>query len=79
MFLRENIKLELSQEHTLSELATQLKQYTDNYEASMFKGDEKAAYAWSQNRIKLLQQMISITGLEERETPEPINVTIKWI
>jgi len=38
----------------------------------MSNNDEKAAYAWSQNRIKLVDMMAKITGLYN---PRPIEQT----
>jgi predicted transcriptional regulator len=61
-------RLEISQEEALSQLSTQLQQYTENYEKAMKpdgdgKVDEKAAYAWSCQRIALLDKMLRVTGL----------------
>ena len=70
--VREIIRLEITQENTLSELAKQMKDYTDQYEKAMNTGDERSAYAWSQNRIKLVDMMAKITGLYN---PRPIEQT----
>jgi len=70
--LKDAIRLEINQENTLSELAEQLKDYTDQYNKAMSNNDEKAAYAWSQNRIKLVDMMAKITGLYN---PRPIEQT----
>jgi len=70
--LKPLIRLEINQENTLSELANQMKDYTDQYNKAMSNNDEKAAYAWSQNRIKLVDMMAKITGLYN---PRPIEQT----
>jgi transposase-like protein len=70
--LRQVVRLEITQENTLSELANQMKDYTDQYNKAMSNNDEKAAYAWSQNRIKLIDMMAKITGLYN---PRPIEQT----
>lgn len=70
--LKATIRLEINQENTLSELANQMKDYTDQYEKAMSAGDERSAYAWSQNRIKLVDMMAKITGLYN---PRPIEQT----
>ena len=70
--LKDAIRLEINQENTLSELAEQLKDYTDRYNKAMEAEDERSAYAWSQNRIKLVDMMAKITGLYN---PRPIEQT----
>lgn len=65
--VREIIRLEITQENTLSELTKQMKEYTDRYNQAIAAGDEKAAYAWSQNRIKIIDMMAKITGLYDRK------------
>lgn len=65
--LKAVVRLEITQEKTLSELATQMKEYTDNYENAKRNNDEKAAYAWSQNRIKIIDMMAKITGLYDKK------------
>ncbi len=70
--LKPIIRLEITQENTLSELSNQMKDYTDQYEKAMKAGDERSAYAWSQNRIKLVDMMAKITGLYN---PRPIEQT----
>jgi len=61
--MRTIIKLEITQENTLTELSEQMKDYTDNYERAVKNEDEKSAYAWSQNRLKIIDMMAKITGL----------------
>jgi hypothetical protein len=58
--LENQIRLEINQESALSELSDQLKEYTDQYNNAT---DERSKYAWSQNRIKILQEMNKVTGL----------------
>lgn len=70
--LKAVIRLEINQENTLSELANQMKDYTDRYNKAMDANDERSAYAWSQNRIKLVDMMAKITGLYN---PRPIEPT----
>jgi len=81
--LRPIIKLEITQENTLSEMALQMKDYTDQYNSAMSRGDEKAAYAWSQNRIKLIDMMARTTGLynqrERAEESKPITIIFKEV
>jgi transcriptional regulator len=60
--LTNQIRLEISQETALSELSKQLQDYTDEYNRAP---DDKAKYAWSQNRIRILQEMNKVTGLYE--------------
>ena len=69
--LKATIRLEISQENALSELAKQLKQYSDNYDRAMHE-DEKAAILWSRNRIDLLKEMFRITGLYAEKVAPPI-------
>ena len=80
--LKNVIKLEITQENTLSELAKQMKDYTDQYEKAMKAGDERSAYAWSQNRIKLVDMMAKITGLYSprpiEQTPTDSSITINF-
>jgi hypothetical protein len=81
--IRATMRLEITQENTLSELAVQMKDYTDQYNNAMERGDEKAAYAWSQNRIKLIDMMAKITGLyvqkERAEESKPITIIFKEV
>ena len=80
--LKAVIRLEISQESALSDLATQIKDYTDNYNDAMNRGDEKAAFGWSQNRIKCVDMMARITGLYERPTengPKDISVKVEFV
>lgn len=65
--LKAVVRLEITQEKTLSDLASQLKEYTDRYNAAKTANDEKAAYAWSQNRIKIIDMMAKITGLYDKK------------
>jgi len=65
--VREIIRLEITQEKTLNDLTAQMKEYTDRYNQATAAGDEKAAYAWSQNRIKIIDMMAKITGLYDRK------------
>ncbi|MFA5379943.1 MAG: hypothetical protein WC455_29555 [Dehalococcoidia bacterium] len=66
--LENHVRLEISQESALSELSKQLEDYTIEYERAP---DDKAKYAWSQNRIRILQEMNKVTGLYE---PRPCNI-----
>jgi len=58
--LRTVIKLEITQENTLTELSTQLAEYTDEYNKAT---DPREKVAWSQNRLKIIDMMAKITGL----------------
>lgn len=60
--LEAQVRLEINQENALSELSKQLQDYTDEYNRAP---DDKAKYAWSQNRIRILQEMNKVTGLYE--------------
>jgi transposase len=62
-----HIRLEINQENALSELAKQLDDYSKEYDRAL---DSKEKYAWSQNRIRILQEMNKVTGLYE---PRPCN------
>lgn len=80
--LKDIIRLEITQENTLTELAEQLKDYTDQYEAAKKRDDEKAAYAWSQNRIKLIDMMAKITGLYNPKgdmKDNSLNITVEFV
>jgi len=66
--IRQQVRLEISQEKALSELATQLKQYTDNYELAMKAGKTSEAYSWSSRRVDLLEKMLKVTGLYDANT-----------
>lgn len=80
--LKDVIRLEITQENTLTELAEQLKDYTDQYEAAKGRDDEKAAYAWSQNRIKLIDMMAKITGLYNPRgdsKDNALNITVEFV
>ena len=83
--LKAIIRLEINQENTLSELAEQMKDYTDQYNKAMNNNDEKAAYAWSQNRIKLVDMMAKITGLynprpiEQQSTDSAITINFELV
>ena len=70
--LKATIKLEITQENTLSELSTQLAEYTEQYNEAKKAGDERSAYAWSQNRLKIIDMMAKITGLYN---PRPVEQT----
>ena len=65
--LKAVVRLELTQEKTLNDLTAQMKEYTDRYNQATAAGDEKAAYAWSQNRIKIIDMMAKITGLYDKK------------
>lgn len=73
------IRLEISQENALSDLADQMKEYTDRYNKATKEGDEKAAYAWSARRVDLLEKMLKVTGLYEAPTVKQEPLVIKFI
>jgi hypothetical protein len=61
--LKAVVRLEITQENTLSELSTQLAEYTTQYKDA---ADPREKHAWSQNRLKIIDMMAKITGLYER-------------
>jgi hypothetical protein len=70
--IRAVARLELSQEETLNEFSDQLGEYTKNYKSAMLLGDQEAAAKWAVLRVKLLESMIKISGLDKRcELPPP--------
>ncbi len=62
------ILLELSQEETRNEFSDQLHEYTQNYKRAMKDGDVDAATKWSALRVRLLEQMIKISGIDRMRT-----------
>ena len=60
--------LELNQEETRDEFSDQLHEYTQNYRNSMKGGDIDAATKWSALRVRLLEQMIKISGIDRIRT-----------
>ena len=62
------VRLEINQENALSELANQLQDYSDEYEGAL---DPKEKFAWSQNRIRILQEMNRVTGLYGSKCASP--------
>ena len=81
---RAAIRLEVNQENAVSELSSQLNEYTANYNAAMDRGDERAAAVWSRNRIDLLKEMLRVTGLydkarREAEGDNEIIIKVDWI
>lgn len=83
--LKPIIRLEITQEDTLNDLSEQLKEYTDQYKAALDRKDERSAYAWSQNRIKLIDMMAKITGLynprpiEQQATDSAITINFELV
>jgi predicted transcriptional regulator len=73
------IRLEISQENALSDLADQMKEYTDRYEKAIKGDDMKAAYAWSSRRVELLEKMLKVTGLYEAPTTKEEPIEIRFI
>lgn len=70
--IRAVVRLELSQEETLNEFSDQLNEYTKNYRNAMSIGDDNAAGRWAVLRLKLLENMVKISGLDKRcELPPP--------
>jgi len=81
---RAAIRLEVNQENAVSELSSQLNEYTANYNAAMDRGDERAAAVWSRNRIDLLKEMLRVTGLYDKakrgaEGDNEIIIKVDWI
>lgn len=65
--------LEISQEETRNEFSDQLNEYTQNYRKAMDSRppDLDAATKWSALRVRLLEQMVKISGLDKRcEIPQ---------
>lgn len=83
--LKAVVKLEITQENTLSELSSQLAEYTEQYNEAKKAGDERSAYAWSQNRLKIIDMMAKITGLynprpvEQQTTDPAITITFELV
>lgn len=63
---RDALILEINQENAISELAKQLNEYSVNYNDAMNRGDEKAAYGWSRNRLDILEKMLRVSGLYDK-------------
>lgn len=61
--LKAVVRLEITQENTLTELSEQLAEYTTQYKDAT---DPREKHAWSQNRLKIIDMMAKITGLYER-------------
>ena len=60
--------LELNQEETRNEFSDQLHEYTKNYKDAMKIGDVDNASKWSMLRLRLLEQMIKISGIDRTRT-----------
>jgi hypothetical protein len=60
--------LELNQEETRNEFSDQLHEYTKNYKDAMKIGDIDSASKWSMLRLRLLEQMIKISGIDRTRT-----------
>ena len=73
------IRLEISQENALSDLADQMKEYTDRYEKAVKDDDMKAAYAWSARRVDLLEKMLKVTGVYEAPTAKQEPIVTRFI
>lgn len=77
--LKAVVRLEVTQENTLSELSTQMAEYTRQYDEAK---DPREKHAWSQNRIKIIDMMAKITGLYDKpmdRTDKDITITINHI
>ena len=77
--LKAVVRLEITQENTLSELSTQMAEYTKQYDEA---NDPREKHAWSQNRIKIIDMMAKITGLYDKpmeRTDKDITITINHI
>lgn len=64
--VRAIVRLEMSQEETISEFTEQLMEYTQNYRTAIKDGDHNAAGKWAVLRLQLLDRMIQISGLQNR-------------
>jgi len=64
--VRAIVRLEMSQEEAINEYSDQLAEYTRNYRAAIRLGDQEAATRWASLRLKLLEMMVRISGLEKR-------------
>ena len=64
------VRLELSQEETLNEFSDQLQEYTQNYRDAMRIGDQDGAQKWAVLRLKLLEHMIKVSGLADRQAAQ---------
>lgn len=81
--IKEVARRELTQEGTLNEMFEQMADYTKNYRDAMAMGDHKAAGGWAMLRLRLLEQMIRLSGLEERARSPPSagsgQITVRWL
>jgi hypothetical protein len=57
-------RLELNQEETRNEFADQLYEYTKNYKRALLENDIDAATKWSALRVRLLENMVKISGID---------------
>lgn len=78
------IKLQIRQEDAISDLAVQMAEYTQHYQDAMNRGDEKAAYAWSRNRLDLLKEMLKCSGVydkakKEADRKEDMEIKVRWV
>ncbi len=64
--VRAIVRLEMSQEEAINEYSDQLAEYTRNYRAAIRLGDQEAATRWASLRLKMLEMMVRISGLEKR-------------
>lgn len=64
--IRAVARIELSQEETLNEFSDQLNEYTKNYRNAIMIGDQDGAGKWAMLRLRLLENMIKISGLDKR-------------
>lgn len=60
------VRLEMSQEEAINEYSDQLAEYTKNYRSAIRLGDQEAATRWAALRLKMLEMMVRISGLEKR-------------
>jgi len=74
--LKAIVRMEVSQENALSELSLQMADYTKEYKAALGEGqigtkdrpiviDTDAAHKWGALRLRCLEMMIKVTGLDK--------------
>ncbi|HSV41782.1 MAG TPA: hypothetical protein VLH13_00045 [Methanomassiliicoccales archaeon] len=67
------VRLELNQEEARSEFSDQLAEATKNYRAAMNRCDEDTAVKWAILRNKMLENMVKISGLDQRKDSQTLS------
>ena len=92
--LKGPLRLEINQENALSELSLQMADYTMQYKAALGEGqvgspdkpiivDMDAAHKWGLLRLRCLENMLKVTGLDKgipsAPNAEKNTITVQWI